>query len=132
MEQNQYDADTDEEIAYADEETNQTAQNSSIHNGHCYQQEHSQVQPQDSVELQDERTGILRENQEGASLNQRGNQIQLYKLKKAQTVKYLHQGDHYTVEILSRASKGTGIYNSSYNTEYRSPNHIKVNKVMLI
>ena len=60
VEQNQYDVDTDEEIGHADEETDQTAQNSSIHNGHCYQQENSDVQPQDSVELQDERTGILR------------------------------------------------------------------------
>ena len=73
------------------------------------------MQPHDSVELQDERTGILRENHEGAGLNQRKNQIQLYKLKKGQTVKYLHQGDHYTAEILSRAGKATGIYSSSYN-----------------
>ena len=77
VEQNQYDVDTDEEIGHADEETDQTAQNSSIPIGHCYQQENSQVQPQDSVELQDEKTGILRENNEGASLNQRENQIQL-------------------------------------------------------
>ena len=71
VEQNQYDVDNDEKIGHAYEETDQTAQNSSIHNGHCYQQENSQVQPQDSVELQDERTGILREKHEGASLNQR-------------------------------------------------------------
>ena len=121
VEQNQYDEDTDEEIGHADEETDQTAQN----NGHCYQQENSQVQPQGSVELQDERTGILKENHEGACLNQRGNQIQLNKLKKGQTVKYLHQGDHHTAEILSRAGKATGIYSSSYNIEYGSPNHIK-------
>ena len=36
VEQNQYDADSNEEIRHADEETDQTAQNSSIHNGHCY------------------------------------------------------------------------------------------------
>ena len=83
------------------------------------------MQPQDSVELQDERTGILRENHEAAGLNQSGNQIQLNKLKKGQTVKYLHQRDHYTTEILSRAGKATGIYSSSYNIEYRSSNHIK-------
>ena len=46
-------------------------------------------------------------------------------MKKGQTVKYLHQGDHYTAEILSRAGKATGIYSSSYNIEYRSSNHIK-------
>ena len=72
-----------------------------MYNGHCYQQENSQVQPQDGVELQDERTGILEENHERAGLNQRGNQTQLNKLKKRQTVKYLHQGLHYTAEILS-------------------------------
>ena len=70
------------------------------------------MQLQDSVELQDEKTGISRENDEGASLNQRGNQIQLNKLKKGQTVKYLHQGDHYTAKILSRKGKATGIYSS--------------------
>ena len=99
VEQDQYDVDTDEEIGHIDEETDQTAQSNSIHNGHCYQQENSQVQPQDSVELQDERTGILGENHEGAGLNQRGNQTQLNRLKKGKTVKYLHQGDHYTAEI---------------------------------
>ena len=129
MEQNEHDRSrgTDEEIGYADEETDQTAQNNSMHNRHCYQQENSQVQlqdsvelqPQDSVELQDERTGIRRESPEGLGLNQRGNQIQLNKLKKGQTIKYLHEGDHYTAEILSRAGKATGIYSSSYNTEYR-------------
>ena len=81
VEQNQHDVDTDEEIGHADEEKDQTAQNSSIHDGNCYQQENSQVQPQDSVELQpqdsvelqDARTGIHRESHEGDSLNQRGN-----------------------------------------------------------
>ena len=48
------------------------------------------MQPQDSVELQGERTEILRENHKGAGLNKRGNQIQLNKLKKGQNVKYLH------------------------------------------
>ena len=57
------------------------------------------MQPQDNVELQDERTGILRENHEGANLNQRGSQIQLNRFKKGQTVKYLHQVDHYTTEF---------------------------------
>ena len=56
-----------------DEETDQTDQNSSIHNGHCYQQENSQIQPQGSVELQDERTRISRKNHEGTSLCQRAN-----------------------------------------------------------
>ena len=74
VEQNQYDVDTDKEIGYTDEETDQTTQKSSKHHSHCYQQENSQVQPQDSVELQDERTVTLRENHEGAGLNQRGNQ----------------------------------------------------------
>ena len=44
------------------------------------------MQPQDSVELQDERTGILRKNHEEAGINQRGNQIQSNKLKRGQTV----------------------------------------------
>ena len=55
VKQNQYDVDTDEEIGHADEETDQTAQNNSIHDGHCYQQENSQVQPHASVEIQDEK-----------------------------------------------------------------------------
>ena len=70
-EQNQYDVDTDEEIGHAGEQTDHIAQNSSIHNGHCYQQENSQVQPHDNVELQDKRTGILRENHKGAGLNKK-------------------------------------------------------------
>ena len=121
--QNQYDVDTDVKIGHTDEETYQTAQNRPIHNGHSFQQHNSQVQAQGSVELQDQSTGTHRANHEGAGLNQRGNQIQLNKLKKGQTVNYLHQGDHYTAEISSRAGKVTGIYSSSHNTEYRSPDH---------
>ena len=79
VEQNQHDVDIDEEIGHADEESDQTAPNSSIHNGHCYQQENSQIQPQDSVELQlqdsvelqDERVEIHREIHEGDGINQR-------------------------------------------------------------
>ena len=93
VEQNQHDVDIDEEIGHADEQSDQTAQNSSTHNGHCYQQENSQMQPQDSVELQpqdsvelqDERAEIRREIHEGDGLNQIRNQIQLNKLKKGQT-----------------------------------------------
>ena len=125
VEQNQHDVDIDEENGHADEEPDQTAPNSSIHTGHCYQQENSQMQLQDSLEPQDEQVEIRREIHEGDGVNQRRNQIQLNKLKKGQTIKYLHEGDHYTAEILSRAGKATGIYSSSYNIEYRSPNDIK-------
>ena len=88
-------------------------------------QDSVEIQPQGSVELQDERTEIRREIHEGDGLNQRRNQIQLNKLKKGQTIKYLHQGDHDTAEILSRTGKATGIYSSSYNIKYRSPNDIR-------
>ena len=63
------------------------------------------MQAQSSVELQDQSTGTHGKNHEGAGLNQRGNQIQLNKQKKRETVKYLHQGDHNTSEITSKADK---------------------------
>ena len=75
VEQNQHDVDIDEENGHADEEPDQTAPNSSIHTGHCYQQENSQMQLQDSVEPQDEQVEIRREIHEGDGENQRRNQI---------------------------------------------------------